>query len=72
MLAAVKYDLQMQPIPRLTRKESLEIFFGLNDVFSVGQSPSLGQTMNMCIDWKGRHTECLSHNDRSGFVPDSR
>ena len=71
MLAAIKDDLQMEPVPSLDREELFQIRFGLNHIFPIGQSPTLGQTMNVRIDRKRRYAEGLGHDDRCRFMSDA-
>ena len=72
VLATVENDLQVKPVPRLHRKKLLQIILGLHDVFSIGQSPSLREPMDMGIDRKSRYAEGLCHDNRRGLVANPR
>jgi hypothetical protein len=71
MFAAVKDDLQMQPIPAGFWKQLFEISFRLNNRTAVGEPPSLCQAMNVGINGKGCHPKALAHYDRGGFMANS-
>ena len=70
MLASIKDDLQMEPVPSLDREELFQIRFGLNHILSIGQSPTLRQSVDVRIDRKRRYAEGLSHDDRCRFMTD--
>ena len=65
-------DLQVQLVPGLSGKDSLEILLGLNHILSTGQLPAPGQPVDMGIDRKGGHPKCLAHDHGSRLVPYSR
>ena len=71
MLATIKDDLQMEPVPSLDREELFQIRFGLNHILSIGQSPTLRQSVDVRIDRKRRYAEGLGHDDRCRFMTDA-
>ena len=72
MLAAVEDDLQMESVPSLDRKELFQIRFGLNHILSIGQSPTLRQSVDVRIDRERRYAEGLGHDDRCRLMTDTR
>ena len=72
MFAPVVNDLQVELVPAFFGEVSLQVFLGLGDAFAVRQFPSLGQAVNMGVDRKSRVPKGLSHDNRCGFVSDSR
>jgi len=72
MFAAIQNDLNMQVVPAGLREKALQVALCLNNIFTTGQTPALGQTVNVRINGKGWHAEGLRHHDRSRFMPHSR
>ena len=68
MLAAEVDDLQVQVVPALFGKEALAVFFGLLDIFAIGQTPAIDQPVDMRVDWKSGYAEVLRHHYLSGLV----
>lgn len=71
VFASIENDLQMQGIPAGFWKNGFQIRFGLDDIFATGELPSLGEAMNVSIDWKGWHPKGLGHNYGCRFVPNT-
>ena len=59
-------------MPALLGEEAFEVGLSLLDILSIGESPALGQAMNMCIDREGWDSVGLAHYDRGRFMPHSR
>ena len=72
VLATIGDNLQVQFFPVLPRPEFLEVGLGLLDIFPVGQSPPLGEAVDMRIDRKGGDLESVDHDDTGGFMTDAR
>jgi hypothetical protein len=69
---AIKYNLQVKTVPVVTMEQLLQVMLCLSDVFSFGQSPALGKTMDMGIHWKGRVSKALGHHNARSFVAYTR
>lgn len=72
MFPPIVNNLQMQLDPVVFRKKPFQIPLGFGYIFARSQLPSLGQPMDVGVDWKGRDLKCLGENDRGGFVTDAR
>ena len=72
MLSAIINDLKMKIVPRFDWEELFQVRFCLLDVFPIGKSPTLSQTMNMRVDWKSGNVEGLGHDYAGSFVTDAR
>ena len=71
VFAAEVDDLQMQGVPALLGKEALTVFFGLLDVFAIGQTPAVDQPMDMGVDGKSSYAEVLRQDDLGSFMADT-
>jgi hypothetical protein len=70
VFSSVKDDLQVKIIPALSGKCLFKVTLGLNNMTATGQSPALGQSVNMGIDRKAGYAKGLSHDHASGFMAD--
>jgi len=68
---AIKDDLQVQGIPARFCKGAFQVTLGLDNAATATEAPALSEPMNMGIDRKSRHAECLCHDDTGGFMPDT-
>ena len=72
VLTAVEDDLEVELVPNGLGEEAFEVLFGLRDVFTGGELPTLGEPMDVGIDGEARHAKGLRHDDLRGLVADSR
>ena len=59
MFSGVVDDLNMHIVPCFFRKETFEVFFGLLDALSIGETPALRKSVDMGIYGKGRDVKGL-------------
>jgi hypothetical protein len=59
MFPCIIDNLQMQSVPPFLWKQTLEIFFSLNDALSIAQLPSLGESVNVSVHRKSRMPKSL-------------
>lgn len=71
VLAAVEDDLEVEFVPGVSGEEFFEVVFGLCDVFALGEFPTFGEAVDVCIDGEGGDAEGLGHDDGSGFMSDA-
>jgi hypothetical protein len=49
VLTAIVDDLEVQFVPRISRKQMLEVLLGLADILSSSKTPALSQSMDVRI-----------------------